>query len=73
MVRAVLEGCAFAMLDVLDHFKQMGVAADSLLLLGGVSVSALIQPVKSRFGIWTRIQVLSLVRPFATRVLPIRA
>jgi xylulokinase len=33
--RALLEGCAFAMRDVTDRLAQMGVATDSLLLLGG--------------------------------------
>ena len=41
MIRAVLEGCSFAMLDVLRHFADMGVAAESLLLLGGGARSAL--------------------------------
>jgi xylulokinase len=35
MARAVLEGCAFAMRDVVDRLAQMRVATDSLLLLGG--------------------------------------
>ena len=41
MVRAVLEGCAFAMRDVIDRLDQMGVAADSLLLIGGGAHSRL--------------------------------
>ncbi|MFO1055502.1 MAG: FGGY family carbohydrate kinase [Dongiaceae bacterium] len=41
MIRAVLEGCAFAMRDVVDHLAALGVATDSLLLLGGGARSAL--------------------------------
>ncbi|HEV8392508.1 MAG TPA: FGGY family carbohydrate kinase [Dongiaceae bacterium] len=41
MVRAVLEGCAFAMRDVIDRLDQMGVAAGSLLLIGGGAHSRL--------------------------------
>jgi xylulokinase len=33
--RAVLEGCAFAMRDVVQCLARLGVAAESLLLLGG--------------------------------------
>jgi xylulokinase len=40
MARAVLEGCAFAMRDVVDRLAQMRVATDSLLLLGGGARSA---------------------------------
>lgn len=35
LARAVLEGCAFAMRDVLERLVEMGVAVDSVLLLGG--------------------------------------
>ena len=35
MVRALFEGCAFAMRDVVDRLDAMGVATNSLLLLGG--------------------------------------
>jgi xylulokinase len=35
MARAVLEGCAFAMRDVIARLQSMGVAAEALLLLGG--------------------------------------
>jgi xylulokinase len=41
MVRAVLEGCAFAMRDVIDRLDQMGIATDSLLLIGGGAHSRL--------------------------------
>jgi xylulokinase len=40
MARAVLEGCAFAMRDVVDRLAEMRVATDSLLLLGGGARSA---------------------------------
>jgi len=40
LARAVLEGCAFAMRDVVDRLAQMRVATDSLLLLGGGARSA---------------------------------
>jgi xylulokinase len=33
--RALLEGCAFAMRDVTERLAQMGLATDSILLLGG--------------------------------------
>jgi xylulokinase len=35
LARAVLEGCAFAMRDVLERLVEMGVAVDDILLLGG--------------------------------------
>ena len=41
MARAVLEACAFAMRDVVERLMALGVAADSLLLLGGGAKSAL--------------------------------
>ena len=41
MARAVFEGCAFAMRDVIDRLDAMGVAAKSLLLLGGGAHSRL--------------------------------
>jgi xylulokinase len=41
MIRAVFEGCAFAMRDVVDRLEAMGVAARSLLLVGGGAHSAL--------------------------------
>jgi xylulokinase len=46
MARAVLEGCAFAMRDVVERLREMAVPADRLLLLGGGA--------KSR--IWARIR-----------------
>jgi xylulokinase len=41
MIRAVLEGCAFAMRDVVERLDEMGVAARSLLLIGGGAHSKL--------------------------------
>jgi xylulokinase len=40
LARGVLEGCAFAMRDVVDRLAAMQVATDSLLLLGGGARSA---------------------------------
>ena len=39
LARAVLEGCAFAMRDVVDRLSEMGIATDGLLLLGGGAAS----------------------------------
>ena len=41
LARAVLEGCAFAMRDVLERLLEMGVAIDAIRLLGGGARSAL--------------------------------
>ncbi len=41
LARAVLEGCAFAMRDVVERLAALGIAADSLLLLGGGAGSRL--------------------------------
>lgn len=41
MARAVLEGCAFAMRDVVDRLDRMGVDSRSLLLIGGGAHSRL--------------------------------
>lgn len=41
MARAVLEGCAFAMRDVLDRLQEMSIPVSSLLLSGGGSHSRL--------------------------------
>ena len=41
LARAVLEGCAFAMRDVIDRLVALGIAADSLRLLGGGARSPL--------------------------------
>jgi xylulokinase len=38
--RAVMEGCAFAMRDVVDRLAELGVATDSILLAGGGARSA---------------------------------
>ena len=41
LARATLEGCAFAMRDVLERLTVLGVAVDNILLLGGGARSAL--------------------------------
>jgi len=41
MARAVLEGCAFAMRDVIERLCALGVGLDSILLLGGGARSEL--------------------------------
>ena len=41
MARAVLEGCAFAMRDVIDRLKLLSVSADRVLLMGGGANSRL--------------------------------
>lgn len=46
LARAVLEGCAFAMRDVLERLLEMGVPVGSILLLGGGARSA----------VWARIR-----------------
>ncbi len=53
LFRAVLEGCAFAMRDVIDRLASMGVTVDSLLLLGG----------GARSKLWTQIRANILQRP----------
>lgn len=35
VARAVMEGCAFAMRDVIDRMRALGVATDRILVLGG--------------------------------------
>lgn len=41
LARAVLEGCAFAMRDVIDRLRELGVATDRVLLVGGGARSTL--------------------------------
>jgi xylulokinase len=41
LARAVLEGCAFAMRDVVERLDELAVATESLLLLGGGAKSRL--------------------------------
>jgi xylulokinase len=41
MARALLEGLAFAMRDVLDRVQELGVACDALRIVGGGARSAL--------------------------------
>jgi xylulokinase len=46
MARAVLEGCAFAMRDVIERLTALGVPVSSLLLVGG----------GARSGLWAQIR-----------------
>jgi xylulokinase len=41
MARAVMEGCAYAMRDVIDRLGELGVATDSIVLMGGGARSPL--------------------------------
>ncbi len=41
LARAVMEGCAFAMRDVVERLGELGVAAESISMLGGGARSAL--------------------------------
>lgn len=47
MARAVLEGCAFAMLDVLQRLNSMDVSVESILLLGGGAKSLIWAKIRS--------------------------
>ena len=47
MARAVLEGCAFAMKDVLDRLQAMKVPVESILLSGGGAKSTLWAQIRS--------------------------
>src|SRR5262249_54520715 len=53
LARALLEGCAFAMRDVVERLEALGVEAGRLLLLGG----------GARSRIWARIRADLLQRP----------
>jgi xylulokinase len=55
LARALLEGCAFAMRDVVDRLEELGVPAGRVLLVGGGS--------KSR--VWAQIRADLLGRPIA--------
>lgn len=67
LARAVLEGCAFAMRDVLDRLLALGVSFDALVLLGG----------GARSSIWTQIradlQQMPVDRPSNTDTSPVGA
>jgi xylulokinase len=60
LARALLEGCAFAMRDVADRLRELGVEIDRLLLLGG----------GARSRIWTqmRADILGMPGQVAARV-----
>jgi xylulokinase len=53
LARALLEGCAFAMRDVVDRLVELGVPADAILLVGG----------GARSRTWSRIRADLLGRP----------
>ncbi|HSS64673.1 MAG TPA: FGGY-family carbohydrate kinase, partial [Gammaproteobacteria bacterium] len=67
LARALLEGCAFAMRDVLDRLRDLGVAFDSVVLLGGGARSA----------VWAKIRAdlmgLTVERPAVTDTSPVGA
>ena len=67
LARAVLEGCAFAMRDVLERLLEMRVAIDAMLLLGGGARSTL----------WTQLRAdltgLSVTLPQIVETSPIGA
>jgi xylulokinase len=67
LARATLEGCGFAMRDVIERLDEMGVATDALLLLGGGAQSRL----------WAEIRAdmtaRPVERPAETRTSPIGA
>jgi xylulokinase len=50
LARAVLEGCALAMRDVIDRLTALGIATESLLLLGGGARSALWSQIRADVG-----------------------
>jgi xylulokinase len=53
MARAVLEGCAFAMRDVVDRLDELGIRTDRILALGG----------GARSRLWTQIRADLTGRP----------
>lgn len=60
LARAVLEGCAFAMRDVADRLRELGVETSEVLFLGGAA----------RSRIWTqmRVDILGMPGRVAQRV-----
>lgn len=67
LARALLEGCAFAMRDVLDRLLELGLTFDSIVLLGGGARSA----------VWGKIRAdlmaLPAERPAVTDTSPVGA
>lgn len=55
MARAVLEGCSYAMRDVIDRLSELSIATDEVVLVGGGSHSQL----------WAQIRADLLGRPVA--------
>jgi xylulokinase len=50
LARAVMEGCAFAMRDVVDHLAALGVGGEHLLLLGGGARSRVWAQIRADVG-----------------------
>jgi xylulokinase len=47
LARAILEGCAFALRDIVDRFEDMGLGGDELRVVGGGARSALWLQIKA--------------------------
>ena len=47
LARAILEGCAFALRDIVDRFEAMGLGGDELRVVGGGARSALWLQIKA--------------------------
>jgi xylulokinase len=47
LARAILEGCAFALRDIVDRFDAMGLGGDELRVVGGGARSALWLQIKA--------------------------
>jgi xylulokinase len=47
LARAILEGCAFALRDIVDRFEEMGLGGDELRVVGGGARSALWLQIKA--------------------------
>jgi xylulokinase len=74
MARAVLEGCAFAMRDVAERLVELGVALDSILLLGGGAKSDLWAGIRADLtGIRADLTGLPVERPAVADTSPLGA
>ncbi len=70
MARALLEGCAFAMRDVIDRLRAMGVTIDALLLLGGGAKSGLWAQIRADLtGLPVQIPEITDTSPIGAAVL----
>ena len=63
MARAVFEGCAFGLRDIVDRFTEMGLGAGEIRVVGGGSKSDLLLQMKADV---TGKQVRRVVHPEAT-------